>query len=48
MGKFININQVELKIKTPANIAQRIHIITQGLDNIICFNGKGSLSFSLK
>ena len=39
MGKCINMNQ--LKTKSPADIAQCIHILSQGCQNIICYNGKG-------
>ena len=43
MGKYINLTQ--LKTKSPADIAQCIHILSQGSQNIICYNGKGSPLF---
>ena len=43
MGKYINLTQ--LKTKSPEDIAQCIHILSQGSQNIICYNGKGSPLF---
>ena len=43
MGKYVNFNQ--RKAKSPADIAQTIHILSQGMQNIICSNVKGSLVF---
>ena len=39
MGKHVNFNQ--LKVKSPADIVQTFHVLSQGMQNIICSDGKG-------
>ena len=43
MEKYVNFNQ--MKAKSPAAIAETIHILSQGIQNIICSNRNGSHLF---